>query len=125
MRTISLILRLTAILVTFSSLHGAGDTTPKQPTSVTVEGAVNRPGVVEFPQDRGLTIVEAISLAGGPARLADLKRVWLIRQSGSGAPVKTVIDVDALMKRRAADVPSVRAGDRIVVIGRDVDDDGF
>jgi protein involved in polysaccharide export with SLBB domain len=98
-------------------------TVPREATpSATVEGAVNRPGRVEFPQGRGLTIIEAITLAGGHTGNADLKRVWLIRTNAAGESAKTVIDVHALMKRRDGNVPAVRDGDRIVLIGRDVDE---
>ena len=94
------------------------------PPSVSVEGAVNQPGRIQFPVDRALTLVEAISLAGGFTRNADLKHVWLIRRDISGATGKSIVNVDALMKRRDSSVPVLSPDDRIVLIGRDTDDAG-
>jgi len=42
--------------------------------SVSIIGAVNSAGRVQFPQERGLTILEAITLAGGHSRLDYEKR---------------------------------------------------
>ncbi len=93
------------------------------PRSVSVEGAVNQPGRILFPVDRALSVVDAISLAGGFTRNADLKRVWLIRRDPSGAAVKSVVNVDALMKS-GGPAPVLAPDDRIVLIGRDTDDNG-
>ena len=96
-----------------------------EPPSVSVEGAVNQPGRIQFPVDRSLSLVDAISLAGGFTRNADLKRVWLIRHEPSGATVKTVVNVDAVMKRLAPAAPVLSPGDRIVLIARGTDDTGW
>src|SRR5688500_2841085 len=55
--------------------------------SVNVIGAVNTAGRIQFPQERGLSIVDAISLAGGQNRFADLKRVKLTRKNPNGQVV--------------------------------------
>jgi protein involved in polysaccharide export with SLBB domain len=47
---------------------------------VTVIGNVNRPGSILIPAEQPLTIVEAISRAGGTARGADLKRITFKRR---------------------------------------------
>jgi protein involved in polysaccharide export with SLBB domain len=47
---------------------------------VTVIGSVNRPGSVPIPAEQPLTIVEAISRAGGTARGADLKKISFKRR---------------------------------------------
>ena len=94
----------------------------KKAPSVTVEGAVNRPADVLFPQARELSIIDAISLAGGPTSNADLKRVWLIRKNASGDPEKTVIDVVVFWRDHTLKAPTLRSGDRVVIIGRDVDE---
>lgn len=67
--------------------------------SVNVVGQVNNAGRVPFPQERGLTVVEAIALAGGQTRLADLKKVKITRKRENGETVVEEIDVDALMKK--------------------------
>jgi len=66
--------------------------------SVNVLGAVNNAGRVFFPQERGLTILDAISLAGGHSRLADLKKVKLTRNPTNGESSIVVINVDEIMK---------------------------
>jgi polysaccharide biosynthesis/export protein len=66
--------------------------------SVKVVGAVNEAGPVMFPQEGGLTIVDAISLAGGHSRLADLKKVKLTRRNDSGAMETIEVNVDAMIK---------------------------
>lgn len=66
--------------------------------TVNVLGAVNNAGRIQFPQERGLTILDAISLAGGQSRLADLKKVKLTRKNSEGDAVTTTINVDEMMK---------------------------
>jgi polysaccharide export outer membrane protein len=83
--------------------------------SVNVGGAVNTAGRILFPQERGLTIVDAISLAGGPSRIADLKRVKLTRRNEDGETVTEVIDVDAMWKSGGRDVQKLQKDDNIFV----------
>lgn len=66
--------------------------------SVNVLGAVNSAGRVQFPPERGLTIIDAISLAGGHSRLANLRSVKLTRKNAEGEPDTVTVDVDAIMK---------------------------
>ncbi len=116
---------LLALLLTASApwVQPARAADKPAPRSVSVEGAVNQPGRILFPVDRALSVVDAISLAGGFTRNADLKRVWLIRRDPSGAAVKSVVNVDALMKSGGS-APILAPDDRIVLIGRDTDDNG-
>lgn len=83
--------------------------------SVNVIGAVNSAGRVQFPQERGLTILDAISLAGGQNRLSDLKRVRLTRRLPSGEVTTQEIDVDALMKKGGRDAVPLEKGDVVFV----------
>lgn len=48
--------------------------------TVNVLGSVNSPGVVQFPQEEGMNLLDAISRAGGFSRLADRRHVKLTRQ---------------------------------------------
>jgi polysaccharide export outer membrane protein len=82
--------------------------------SVNVTGAVNRAGRVQFPQEKGLTITDAITLADGQSRLADLKRVKLTRRNAAGEPEAREVNVDAIIKGGARDV-SLQVGDTIFV----------
>lgn len=63
--------------------------------SVTVIGKVNRQGLVPFPSEEGLTLLEAIAMAGGWSgdRLSDKRNVTITRTDENGE--KFVIEVDA------------------------------
>ena len=63
--------------------------------SVTVIGKVNRQGVIPFPSEEGLTLLEAIAMAGGWSadRLADRRNVTITRTDKNGE--KYLIEVDA------------------------------
>jgi polysaccharide export outer membrane protein len=69
---------------------------------VNVTGAVNTAGRVPLPAD-GLTIVDAISLAGGPSRLANLAKVTLTRRNADGELTQKDINVEEMTKRGARD----------------------
>lgn len=49
------------------------------PRQVQVLGQVNTPGPITIPVDRQLSLVEAIALAGGQTRLANLRKVTVRR----------------------------------------------
>lgn len=83
--------------------------------SVNVIGQVNKPDRVPFPQEKGLTIIEAIALAGGQNRLADLKKVKLTRKQPNGETEVQEIDVDALMKRGGRDAIQLQKDDVIFI----------
>ena len=63
--------------------------------SVTVIGKVNRQGLIPFPSEKGLTLLEAIALAGGWSadRLSDKRNVTITRTDETGQ--KFIIEVDA------------------------------
>ncbi|HVU36585.1 MAG TPA: polysaccharide biosynthesis/export family protein [Opitutaceae bacterium] len=83
--------------------------------SVDVLGSVTNQGRVKFPENRDLTIVDAIALAGGQTRLADLKRVRLTRRNDKGEPETTEINVDAMMRKSGADSVTLQPGDIVYV----------
>ena len=68
------------------------------PRSVNVLGAVNNPGAILFPQEEGLTLVDAIARAGSFNRYADRRKVKLSRTDADGRTVTEIIDVDDLME---------------------------
>ena len=79
--------------------------------SVTVLGHVREPGVFKLTADRGLTLVEALGMAGGMTRIANPKKVTLKRRGG-GDP--QVINVRDITSGKAADV-QLQDGDVIHV----------
>jgi polysaccharide export outer membrane protein len=66
--------------------------------SVNVLGSVNTPGVILFPQETGLTLLDAIARAGGFSRLADKKHVRLTRVTADGDTKNYTINADEIMR---------------------------
>jgi protein involved in polysaccharide export with SLBB domain len=82
--------------------------------TVILLGQVAKPG--SFPLTPGLTLMQAISLAGGLSQIADDDNVTLTRKSEQGSRTVT-ISVDAITDGKGQDVP-LQAGDRIYVPAR-------
>lgn len=78
---------------------------------VTILGQVVKPGT--FPYTTGLTLIQAISQAGGLSGIANLDRVNLTRRVTGGSRT-VVISIGSIMEGRAADIP-LQSGDRIFV----------
>jgi len=78
---------------------------------VTVLGQVSKPGT--FPYTPALTLIQAISQAGGLTSIANLDRVNLTRRIGAGSRT-VVISIGSIMEGRSADIP-LQSGDRIFV----------
>ena len=83
--------------------------------TVNVVGSVTKQDRIQFPQERGLSIIDAISLAGGPTRLADLKHVRLTRKNANGDVDNMTIDVDAMMKKGGTETVMLQPEDVIYV----------
>ncbi|MGZ9113797.1 MAG: polysaccharide biosynthesis/export family protein, partial [Brevundimonas sp.] len=78
---------------------------------ITVDGAVTKPGVYEM---RGrTTLLQAVAMAEGGTRIADLKKVAIFR-SVEGRPMIAVFDLAAIRRGAAAD--PVVLGDDVVVV---------
>jgi polysaccharide biosynthesis/export protein len=82
---------------------------------VSVFGMVNKPGVVFFPQEQGLSLVEAIAQADGFTRLADKKRVTLRRTSSDGTTKTDIINMNELTKGEEGRAWPLQPGDIIDV----------
>lgn len=65
--------------------------------SVNVLGSVNTPGIVVFPQEQGMTLLDAISRVGGFSRLADRRKVKLTR-TVDGKTSTYVINADDVIE---------------------------
>lgn len=78
---------------------------------VTVLGEVQKPG--SFPYSPGLTLIQAVSQAGGFNSIAKLDQVRLTRKGKQG-DVTVVVSADAINEGAAPDIP-LQAGDRIYV----------
>lgn len=66
--------------------------------TVNVLGSVGAPGAVPFPQEQGMTLLDAISRAGGFNRFADRKRVKLTRTSAEGKTENFIINADDIIQ---------------------------
>ena len=78
---------------------------------ITVDGAVTKPGVYEM---RGSTsLLQAVAMAEGPTRIADLTKVAVFR-SIDGRRSVAIFDLQAIRQGRASD-PEVRGDDVVVV----------
>jgi polysaccharide export outer membrane protein len=78
---------------------------------VTLLGQVAKPGT--FPFTLGLTLIQAISQAGGLTSIANLDRVNLTRRTHGGSRT-VVLSIGPIMEGRSADIP-LQSGDRIFV----------
>lgn len=79
---------------------------------VTIEGAVNRPGV--YPLRGPTTLLQSLALAGGQANLSDMTEVMIFRADSTGKRETLVYDVDRIRAGASSD-PAVVNDDLIVV----------
>lgn len=86
---------------------------------VKVFGAVNTPGVVVFPPEEGLTLLGAVSRAGGFNRYADKTRVILTRTNAADGKTESfTINADDLLKGRSSESWPLQPDDVINVTER-------
>lgn len=117
-------LRILACLV-FAAAFGFAAESPKEKRaaekerSAEVTGMVSSPGTILFPPQRGLTITDAISLAGGQTRFAELRAVELTRREPDGTPKARIINVAAIVNTRGTENVALQPGDVIFVPPRD------
>ena len=79
---------------------------------VTIEGAVNKPGV--YPLRGPTTLLQSLAVAGGQASLSDMAEVMLFRADAAGKRETLVYDVDRIRSGELDD-PTVLNDDLIVV----------
>jgi protein involved in polysaccharide export with SLBB domain len=80
---------------------GAFVTVPQNLQRVLVMAGVKNAGMVTMPEDRPLTVGEAIGMAGGTKDRAKLTQVGLMRQTGNGV-AREVLDLGRVDKGRSA-----------------------
>jgi polysaccharide biosynthesis/export protein len=79
---------------------------------VTIEGAVNKPGI--YPLRGQTTLLRSLAVAGGQAGLSDMNEVVVFREDGHGKRETLVYDVERI-RRGELDDPIVVNDDLIVV----------
>jgi len=77
-----------------------------------IRGEVNKPGA--YLLESGMTVLKAISLAGGFTQFANRKQVDVLRAGGSGVQSKSRVNVKAIEDGKKED-PPIRPNDTIIV----------
>jgi polysaccharide biosynthesis/export protein len=83
--------------------------------TVNVQGQVGEPGAIEFPAEKGLTLLGAIARAGGFTRLSDRTRVILTRQKDDGNVETFKINASALIEGKSGESWMLQEDDSIFV----------
>lgn len=84
--------------------------------SVLLMGEIGRPGPVNMPSTRDLTVTRALMLAGGATSLADKRNVRVTRREKDGALKKFVVDIDKIGKEGRSDLDiALKPGDVVWV----------
>lgn len=81
---------------------------------VTIDGAVNKPGI--YPMTGQITLLRALALAGGGGQLANMEDVLLFRSSGVGPQEVFKYDVKKIRNGELED--PILKGDDLVVVNR-------
>jgi polysaccharide export outer membrane protein len=81
---------------------------------VTVEGAVNKPGI--YPLRGETTLLRTLAIAGGQGGLSDMSEVMVFRADASGQRVGVAFDVERI-RRGEIDDPTV-VNDDVIVVNR-------
>ena len=86
----------------------------EQDIYIYVDGAVKKPGRVDQPASRSITLLQAIAKAGGTTDRANLKEIQVLRKGEDGT--QTVIQVNLKRIRKGKDLdPILQDGDIVVV----------
>lgn len=83
--------------------------------TVNVIGAVNEPGAIKFLPEQPMSLLDAISRAGGFNRLADRKRLKLTRTLTDGKSETFIINADELIQGNSNEPWFLTQGDVIFV----------
>ena len=85
------------------------------PKSVRVLGSVNRPGVVEMPPDREMTLTEAIASVNGISRLGNSKSITVKRVDEFGKTQQFEVNFNRILMNANAKDMILKEGDTIWV----------
>lgn len=81
---------------------------------ITILGQVQRPGAHDLPSEKDLTILQVLGLAGGPTRIANLKKV-LVKRMVEGRERIFKVDVNSMASGSQTMMFYVREDDVITV----------
>jgi len=77
----------------------------RQASDVYVTGKVTRPGPFEFPADKGIKLLRALAMAGGPTRTSKLQDTAVLRQKADGSVDRIALDLSKVLQGKAPDLP--------------------
>lgn len=83
--------------------------------AVNVIGMVNSPQAVPFPPERGLSLLEAITRAGGFNRLADRTKVSITRMDEKGVSTTTTVNAEKLIDSKSGNAVPLQVDDVVFV----------
>jgi polysaccharide export outer membrane protein len=81
---------------------------------VTIEGAVNKPGI--YPLRGETTLLRSLAIAGGQGSLSDMSEVMVFRTNAGGQRVSLAFDVERIRRGEIEDPPVVN--DDVIVVNR-------
>jgi len=79
-----------------------------------VSGAVKQPDAYEVPRDEPITVLKAVTLAGGTTDRAASKKVQIMRTDEDGSRVTLVVNLRKIQRGKIED-PLLRKGDIVLV----------
>jgi polysaccharide export outer membrane protein len=84
--------------------------------TVLLMGEIARPGPVNMPSTKDLTVTRAVMLAGGATPLADKRSVRVTRREKDGTLKKFIVDIDKIGKEGRSDLDiALKPGDVVWV----------
>lgn len=89
--------------------------TEVSPRRVQVLGQVNNQGPIDIPIDRDLNLVDAISAAGGPTRLANTRNIIVKRKMPDGATRTFELNLQQMMTEADVEPFILENGDTIFI----------
>jgi len=87
---------------------------PARRLRVYVTGAVRSPGAVDYLSSEGITVLQAITAAGGPTERANLKKVTIKRRNTDGTEELLPVNAKRIQNGKDPDLPLER-NDTVVV----------
>jgi polysaccharide export outer membrane protein len=87
---------------------------PARSLRVYVTGAVRSPGGVDYSSSEGITVLQAITAAGGPTERANLKKVTIKHRNSDGTEELIPVNAKRIQNGKDPDVPLER-NDTVVV----------
>lgn len=98
------------VTVGFAYVENAGMKSPWG--SVLLMGAVSRPGPVNMPATRDMTVMRAVMMAGGATAVADQRKVRVTRREKDGVVKRFIVDIEKIGKEGRADLDiALKPGD--------------